>query len=393
MSGKLSPRFSHEFARIGSLDRQVRTGRLAAMLPLTLQFVIALIASAINERMRRRLDYALEENRILKEAFRAVTGKERIPFTPDQRRRLALAGRELSPEERRQCCQIVKPATILAWFRQLAAREYDSSRRKTGRPRKARDIRKLVVEMALANLNWGYTKIRDALRTGLKVEIGRTTVANILAAEGIEPAPEREKKRTWKRFMKSHWDTLCACDFFTVEALGAFGTVRYMVFFVIELKSRAVEIAGIAVDPGEEWMKQMARNLTDPVDGFLRGAKYLIHDRDPLFSKAFIGILKAGGVKSVRIPAQSPNCNPYAERFVKTIKYECLNHFVIFGERHLRHLIKEFVEHYMTERFHQGIGGQLIRNVGPTNDNRADGKVACRSRLGGLLNYYHREAA
>ena len=166
-----------------------------------------------------------------------------------------------------------------------------------------------------------------------------------------------------------------------------------MVFFVIELKSRAVEIAGIAVDPGEEWMKQVARNLTDPEHGFLRGADYLIHDRDPLFSKAFSAILKAGGVKSVKIPAQSPNCNPYAERFVRTIKYECLNQFIIFGERHLRHLIKEFVEHYMTEWFHQGIGGQPNRNVGPTNDNGAGGKVACRSRLGGLLNFYHREAA
>jgi hypothetical protein len=140
-------------------------------------------------------------------------------------------------------------------------------------------------------------------------------------------------------------------------------------------------------------MKQVARNLTDPVDGFLRGAKYLIHDRDPLFSKSFIAILKARGVKSVKIPAQSPNCNPYAERFVKTIKCESLNHFVIFGERDLRHLIKEFVEPTMTERFHQGIGGQLVRNVCPTNDNGADGKVASRSRLGGLLNYYYREAA
>jgi hypothetical protein len=93
----------------------------------------------------------------------------------------------------------------------------------------------------------------------LKIEIGRTTVANILLEEGIEPAPEREKKRTWKRFMNSHWDTLCACDFFSVEALGPFGTVRHMAFFVIELKSRAVEIAEIAVDPGEEWMKQVAR--------------------------------------------------------------------------------------------------------------------------------------
>jgi putative transposase len=364
------------------------------MFPATLQFLIAMIACAINERLQRKLNYTQEEVRVLKEVLAAITSSGRISFTAKQRRRLAVAGKALTPEERRKYCQIVKPATLLAWFRQLGARKYDSSGCKIGRPRKRRDIRKLVVEMALANLGWGYTKIRDALRTGLRIEIGRTTVANILAEAGIEPAPEREKKRTWKQFMKMHWGSLYACDFFSVEALGITGTIRYMVFFVIDLKSRAVEIAGIAVDPGEAWMKQVARNLTDPVDGFLRGAKYLVHDRDPLFTEAFIAILEAGGVKSVKIPAQSPNCNPYAERFVKTIKYECLNDFVIFGERHLRHLIKEFVEHYMTERFHQGIGGQLIRKqVGPTNDNGADGKVACRSRLGGMLNYYYRDAA
>jgi transposase InsO family protein len=364
------------------------------MLPATLQFVIAMIACAINEKMQRKLDYAHEEVRVLKEILAAITGSRRISFAADQRRRLAVAGRALSPEERKKCCQIVKPGTILGWFRQLAARKYDSSRRKVGRPRKRRDIRKLVIEMALANLGWGYTKIRDALRTGLKIEIGRTTVANMLAEEGIEPAPEREKKRTWKQFMRMHWETLYACDFFSVETLGVFGTARYMVFFVIELKTRAVEIAGIRVDPDGAWMKQVARNLVDPVDGFLRGGRYLIHDRDPLFTEAFTGILEAAGIKSVKIPAQSPNCNPHAERFVKTTKYECLHHFVIFGERHLRYLIKEFVEHYLTERFHQGIGGQLIRKQPrSTNDNGTRGQIGCRSRLGGLLNYYEREAA
>ncbi len=228
------------------------------MLPFTLQFLIAMIASAINERLQRKLDYSLEEVRVLKEILCSATGKGRISFTADQRRRLALLGIKLSPEERRKCCQIIKPGTILTWFRRLAARKYDSSGCKTGRPRKAQDIRKLVVKMALENLGWGYTKIRDALRTGLKIAIGRTAVADILAEEGIEPAPEREKKRTWKQFLKMHWDTLYACDFFSVEALGPFGTVRYMVFFVIEVKSRVVEIAGIAVDPGEEWMKQVA---------------------------------------------------------------------------------------------------------------------------------------
>jgi putative transposase len=221
------------------------------MLPATFQFLITMIACAINERMQRKLEYTQEEVRVLKEILAAITGSDRISFTVEQRRRLAVAGKALSPEERNKCCQVVKPGTILGWFRQMAARKYDSSKMKVGRPRKDLDIRKLVIEMALANLGWGYTKIRDALRTGLKIEIGRTTVADILAEEGIEPAPEREKKRTWKQFMSMHWDTLCACDFFSVEALGTFGTVRYMVFFVIEIKSRAVEIAGIAVDPGE----------------------------------------------------------------------------------------------------------------------------------------------
>ena len=123
---------------------------------------------------------------------------------------------------------------------------------------------------------WGYTKIRDALR-GLKIEIGRTTVANMLAEADIEPAPERNRKRTWPQFLKSHWETLYACDFFSVEVLGVFGAVRYMVFFVIEVKSRAVQIAGVRIAPDGKWMNQIARNLLDPADGFLRHATYLIH--------------------------------------------------------------------------------------------------------------------
>ena len=230
--------------------------------------------------------------------------------------------------------------------------------------------------------------------TGLGIEIGRTNVANILAEAGIEPAPEREKSRTWKQFMKTHWDSLCGCDFFTVEALGFTGTIRYMVFFVVAVKTRAVEIAGIATNPDGEWMLQMARNLTDSVDGILRNATHLIHDRDPIFTEAFAAILGERGVKCVRIPAQSPNCNPHAERFVETIKYECLNHLVLFGERHLRYVIKEFMAHYHRERFHQGLGGQLIeRQAIATNGTGACDKVARRSRLGGILNYYHREAA
>jgi hypothetical protein len=201
-------------------------------------------------------------------------------------------------------------------------------------------------------------------------------------------------KRTWKQFLRSHWATLYACDFFAVETLGMFGTVRVMVFFVSELRTRAVHIAGMRVNPDGVWMMQIARNLVDPEDGFLRNATHLIHDRDPLFTKAWVELLKSSGVKSVRIPASSPNCNPFAERFVRTIRNECLNNFVVFGERHLRHLLREYLAHYTRERFHQGLGGRLIvPRTASENDNTVTDTIRCRSRLGGLLNYYHRVAA
>ena len=237
------------------------------MLPITVQCIVAMLTYALNEWMARNAECLREENRALKEALRAATGKARIPLTHEQRRRLATKGKALTPAEREERCQIVRPSTILAWFRPLVARKYDSSQvRRPGRPRKATEIRELVIRLASENIGWGYTKIRDALR-GLKIEIGRTIVANILAEAGIEPAPERNRKRTWKQFLKSHWKTLYACDFFSVEVLGIFGTVRYMVLFVIEVKSRAVQVAGIRIAPDGAWMLQMARNLLDPEDG------------------------------------------------------------------------------------------------------------------------------
>ena len=220
------------------------------MLPMPLQFVIAMIASGINDRMQRRLAYLEEEVTVLRQMLESATGTARLRFTPEQRRRLAVAGKALTPTERRACCHIVSPATILAWFRELAARKYDSSEvRRRGRPRTPEELRALVVKMATENPGWGYTKLRDALRTGLKIEVSRTTVANILGQAGLEPAPERKKKRTWKAFLKAHWDTLYAADFFAVEALGVAGTVRYLVFFAMHVKSRAVEIGGIVVNP------------------------------------------------------------------------------------------------------------------------------------------------
>ena len=211
------------------------------------------------------------------------------------------------------------------------------------------EIAKLVVRMAVENPRWGYTKVRGALAK-LGHKIARNTVKRILQDHGIEPAPERSLRTPWKTFLQAHWEGLAAADLFTVEVLTLAGLRRYFVFFVIDLKSRRVKIAGIHHQPYGGWMEQLARNLTDAVDGFLRNASHLIHDRDPLYTHMFTEILESSGVHTVKLPPRSPNLNAYAERFVRSIKEECLDRVVILGESHLRLLVRVYGEHYHLER-------------------------------------------
>jgi transposase InsO family protein len=163
------------------------------------------------------------------------------------------------------------------------------------------------------------------------------------------------------------------------------------VLFFIELSTRRVEIAGITTEPDTAWMSQMSRNVTDVSDGFLTGARYLIHDRDPLFTGAFRETLANAGVEGVRLPPRSPNLNAYAERFVRSVKESCLDRLILVGERSLRRAVPEFVAHYHLERNHQGLGNRLI--VPDVAAAQGHGRIVCRERLGGLLKYYHRPAA
>ncbi len=196
---------------------------------------------------------------------------------------------------------------------------------------------------------------------------------------------------SWKTFLKAHWGAIAATDFFSVEVLTRRGLVRYFVLFIIELETRRVEIAGIVQQPDGEWMKQIARNLTDAEEGFLNGARYLIHDRDPLFTEAFREVLGSSGVRMVKLPARSPDLNAYAERFVRSIKSECLAQIIPLGERHLRTAVKEYTGHYHLERNHQGLENELIEK--PSDEPDRDGSVECQERLGGVLKYYYRRAA
>jgi transposase InsO family protein len=286
---------------------------------------------------------------------------------------------------------LVTPDTLLRWYRRLIAKKYDGSKnRTTGRPRTAAEIEELILQMARQNRTWGYTRIRGALYN-LGHEIGRNTIKRIVLENGLDPAPIRGRAMSWETFLKAHWGAIAATDFFSVEVLTRVGLVRYFVLFVIDLKSRRVEIAGIIRQPDGEWMKQVARNLTDACDGFLKGTRFLIHDRDPLFTERFREILKPSGVKTVKLPARSPNLNAYAERFVLSVKSECLAKIIPLGERHLRKAVKEFTEHYHLERNHQGLGNELIEKT--SRPVKVGGAVDCRERLGGILRYYHRRAA
>jgi transposase InsO family protein len=196
---------------------------------------------------------------------------------------------------------------------------------------------------------------------------------------------------SWATFLKSHWESIAACDFLTVESWGLKGLTRYLIFFVIDLATRKVEIAGIHADPCETQMLQYARNLTDAQDGFLKGKRILIHDRDPLFTKRFQETLKAAGVRPLKLPKQSPNLNSVAESFVRNIKRECLSKMIFFSERQIRYAVSHYVEHYLTERPHRGLGNCRITE--PEEPPISEGPVLCRERLGGLLKSYYRKAA
>jgi len=285
-----------------------------------------------------------------------------------------------------------RPDTILGWYRKLVAGKFDGSKahRKVGRPQVDDDIEQLIVRMARENPSWGYDRIAGAL-ANLGHRVSDQTVGNVLRRHGIPPAPQRKRTTTWAAFIRAHLAVLAGTDFFTVEVFTLRGLVTYYVLFFIHLESRRVNIAGITVHPDERWMQQVARNVTMEGWGALQGCRYLLHDRDTKYTQSFCATIASGQVKTLALPARSPNLNAYAERWVRSVKEECLSKLILFGERSLRRTLSEYVSHFHAERNHQGKGNVLL--FPQDFATRGTGSVQCRERLGGLLRYYDREAA
>jgi len=354
--------------------------------PPLLSFLLMIAAGWVHRHQLIVIEFLQAENRLLKDRLRG----RRIRFTDAERALLARKAKALGRKALLELDTIVSPDTLLRWHRHLVAQKWNFAARRGQGGRASCDTFRLIVRMAQDNPGWGYTRIQGAL-ANLNHKVGRGTVTNVLKRNGIEPSPERSKRTTWSTFLKAHWKVLAASDFLTVEVWTAKGLVTHYLLFVISLADRVVDIAGITTRPDESWMLQIARNMTDAQSGALRFKRYLIIDRDAKYSEQFRRLIRDTGTKVIRLPPRSPNLNAYAERFVRSIKEECLDRMIFVGQASLRRSVCEYVEHYHRERNHQGPENRLL--YAPRLVAADSGPIACHARLGGTLNFYYRKAA
>jgi putative transposase len=342
----------------------------------------------VNQQLLLQNEYLLAENRILRAHL-----PTRILLTDPERSTLAVLGKRLGRRGLQQVARIAQPDTILAWFRKLVAQKFDGSQHRLypGRPPIGRKITELIVRMARENSGWGYDRIAGAVAI-LGHRVSNQTVGNILRRFGIGPAPKRRRQMSWTDFIRSHMAVLAGIDFFTVEVLTWRGLATYYVLFFLHLETRRVTLAGITQHPTEEWMVQMARRAVDDIDGTLLPIRFVLHDRDSKFCASFQDTLRSAGIQPLSLPARSPNLNAFAERWVRSIKSECLSKLILFGEGSLRRAVTQFIEHYHLERPHQGKSNQLLLPSPVSRPSRHAGRIKCQERLGGLLKFYQRAA-
>ena len=352
---------------------------------LRFQVLVCMLAGWLNRQQQDVIEYQREEISVLLEQ----NGGKPKAFTDSQRRRLAEKAASIGKQELEELAQLARPDTLRKWFRMLVKEKwtFDSGNRQ-GRPPLDPATEELIIKLLKENPSWGSDRVVGALKN-LGIKVSDTTIGNVRKRHGISPAPEREKKPNWSKFLSAHWDGLLAADFFTTEVLCRSGLVTYYTLFVIELKSRLVHICGSTPNPNGEWMQQIARNLTDYEAGFATGKSHLIIDRDTKYTDKFKTLLDDSGVEIVLCPPRAPRCNAYAERFVKSIKFECLNELILLGRRHLEVSIEKYTKFYNEFRNHQGVGNELLT----AREFAEDGPIECQSELGGTLNFYYRKAA
>ena len=323
----------------------------AATLPL--QLLLLTVSGWVHRHQQDVIAYLVEENRVLKEQL----GGRKLQLTDDQRRRLAAKAKLLGRRALDAVATLVTPDTLMRWHRRLIAWKWTYVARRVGRPGLRQAISDLIVRLARENDRWGYCRIQGELKK-LGHRVAASTIGKVLKDHGIRPAPDRPT--SWRTFLRAHWGEVAGMDFFTTEVWTPLGLTTYYILFLIDLKTRRAHVAGLTTTPDGAFVAQVARNLTDPEDGFLRAHRFVICDRDAKFTAEFRHILQAVGVRVLRTPRQAPNCNAHAERFVLSIKSECVNRMMFFGDASLRRAVGEYLQHYHRERPHQGRGNETL---------------------------------
>jgi transposase InsO family protein len=321
---------------------------------------------------------------VLRHQLLVLSRQQRRPsLRPADRAFLAALTRFL-PWRRRHGL-VVTPQTVLRWHRELVGRKWAQPRRSPGRPPIDCRVGELVLRLARENPGWGYPRIAgELLKLGLRVS--PSTVRRLLLANGLGPAPRRSGP-SWRQFLRQQAATMLACDFFTVETISL---RRFYVLFFIELDSRRVHLAGCTTNPTGAWVTQQARNLS--FTGLLDRMRFLVHDRDSKFTAAFDQVFRSEGINVIQTPIRAPQANAYAERFVRTIRAECLDWLLILGRRHLERVLRAYTAHYNRERPHRAL--TLHPPDRTTAIRRRNvGTIARRDLLGGLIHEYHQTAA
>jgi len=302
---------------------------------------------------------------------------------PRDRAWLSLLSRLLP--RRRWSVFLVRPETLLGWHRRMVRRHWTYPNPARGRPPVADDIQILIVRLATENPRWGYQRIKGEL-AGLGYQVSASSVRRVLRTHRIHPAPRRVST-TWSSFIRQQASGIVACDFFSVDSVWL---TRYYILFFIEIESRRVQLCGITTNPTGEWVTQQARNLVADLEDARHVVRYLVRDRDAKFTGPFDDMWRSIGAQVIRTPVRAPNANAFAERWVGTVRRECLDHLLIVGPRHLARVLEVYVEHYNAHRPHRSLS-----LLPPEPRSRPPGRVLpspedlCRRDvLGGLIHEY-----
>ena len=354
--------------------------------------LMLVIAKSTAKELARQVSYLKAENQILRSRL-----PKRLTLTQREKNRLVRFAKNLG-SALNELATIVHPSTIRRWIREDSGKK-GKQQPKKGRPRTAEDIEKLILKLA-KDTGWGYTRILGELKKLGIESVTRNTVKNILKRNGYETGPERGPG-TWDDLLKRHASTMWQCDFFSKKIVSRTGLRDVFVLVFLHVETRRVFITPATYKPDQEWMVEQAEEFIRHTESEKLPCKILMHDNDGKYSKPFLDAFKNKKIETRRTAIRSPNTVAFVERFVQTIKQECLDHFIVFGEKHMSLLCSEFAEHYHLERPHQGLENERPTHMATkkSGDVRAPADtirlcgIRCKERLGGFLKSYSRNAA